>query len=127
VVKVRLTPRIVTALTRPSVLPTAPTQSQATTLSVTLTPSSAATAGLSTLTGWRWEQKTVKKIVKGKKTWVRVWYWRQRFALRLNVLAGGQLFTRAVLGKGSWRVQARFAGSGQHLPATSATASFVVK
>ena len=126
-VNARLRPRTVTALTKPSVVPTAPLHGQVVTLTVTVSPASAAAAAVTTIHGWHYEQKTVKKKVKGKTKKVKVWYWRSRITLRMSAKTSGTLVAHAKLPAGKWRARAKFAGSGKYLPSTSKTAGFVVK
>ena len=122
----RLKPRIVTALTRPSVVPTMPLGGQVVTLTVTISPASAATAAVTTVYGSHYEQKTVKKKVKGKTKKVKVWYWRSRITLRMSAETPGTLVAPVALASGKWRVHARFRGSGKYLPSTSKTTHFDV-
>ena len=125
-VKERLTARIATALTKP-VVELAPQGGQVSTLSVTLSPSAAATAAATTITGWHYESKTVVKKVKKKSKKVKVWYWRQRFRSTMTVGASGRMVRRTALAAGKWRAYASFAGSGTFLRSTSATARFTVQ
>ena len=125
-VKIRLTPRTATSLTRPSLVTTAPVHTQAATLTATLSPSSAATSEATVISRLHYERKTVVKKVKGKKKKVNVWYWRSRFSRVMSNQGSGRLTTQVVLAAGRWRVKATYAGSGTFLPATSATTSFSV-
>jgi hypothetical protein len=122
-----MTPRTATYLTKPSIEPTMPLRAQPVTITVNLSPSFAATAAPTVIYGSRWEYKTVSKKVKGKKKYYRVWYWRARFALTLRMQPDGTVAVPTVLGKGSWRMQAKFPGTGMFLPAYSPTTYFTVR
>jgi hypothetical protein len=131
VVRVKMVPRTATAIGRPSLDTTAPLAARPVVLSATLSPSVAATAGATTISGWRYEAKTVTVTVKvkgkPKKVKVKVWSWRLRFKLRMAAKNSGLVAVQTALGRGSWRMQATFAGSGRFLPSTSARTSFVVR
>ena len=124
--KVNLTPRAPTRLSRPSVV-LAPLRSQPSTLTVTLSPASASSSAATVLSCLHYERKTVVKKVKGKKKKVKVWYWRTRFALKMRAQDAGSLLTHAGLAAGKWKVRARFPGSGKYLPSTSAWKTFTVR
>ena len=117
----RLAPRTRTTLSSPVIAPSAPQRGQVVTLTVTLSPSSAATSAVTVISGSHYEQKTVKKKIKGKLKKVKVWYWRSRFTLTMATDASGNLVAHAALAPGIWLVQAKFAGSWKFLPATSST------
>jgi photosystem II stability/assembly factor-like uncharacterized protein len=125
---IRLTPKTVTSLSKPSIVTTMPRPSQPVTISVSIKPSWAATAAATRLLGSHYEQKTVKKRVKGKTKKVKVWYWRSRFDIAMTPSAEtpGSLTAHPKLAAGTWRVHAEFAGSGKTLPSTSATRKFDV-
>lgn len=122
----RLTPRARTAVSKPSVESTMPEPAGPVTIAATLSPASAATAAVTTLYGSHYEQKTVKKRVKGKTKQVKVWYWRSRFVLAMSADMSGGLVAQTQLAGGRWRVQARYPGSGKHLPSNSAWREFAV-
>jgi photosystem II stability/assembly factor-like uncharacterized protein len=125
VMNLALTPKIVTGIG--SLVTTQAAPGQATTLSVTIGPSSAATAAPTTLTGWHYEAKWVTKKVKRKKRKVRVWYWRQLFRTTPPNTGGGVLVTTRSLVPGPWRLQAAFPGSATFLPSKSWLWSITVR
>jgi photosystem II stability/assembly factor-like uncharacterized protein len=126
-VKVQLTPRTVTRLTAPTMLPIPVLAGQPVTLVATLTPSAAATAATAIAYGSHYERKTVAKKVGGKKKWVRVWYWRPRVALPMTADASGRLTVNTTLASGAWRIQVKYRGSWKYLPATSAAKLLYVR
>lgn len=125
-VKVSLTPRTATALTRPVTTPTLSPRGLPVSATTTLTPSVATTAAPVTFYGWRYEQKTVRKKVRGHLRKVKVWHWRLAFKATRYASANGSVSVGKVFAPGRWHLQARFAGTGTLLPSTSATVSFRV-
>jgi len=123
----QLKARIPTALSKPSILPTAPTPAAPTTFSVTITPAEAANAAVTTLQGYHWESKRVRKRVHGHYKYVRVWYWRSRRVLPMTAETPGHLTVASKLGAGKWRVQAKYPGTSKRLSASSAKFWFWVK
>jgi photosystem II stability/assembly factor-like uncharacterized protein len=126
-VHVKLTPRTVTSLSKPSLDTTLALRAVPVTLATTLSPASVASSAVTVLNGWHYEQKVVTKKIKGKKKKVKVWYWRQRFSRKMGLVGANRFATRMALEPGAWRVQSKYAGSVPNLPATSATTSFVVR
>ena len=126
VVNVALTPKTVTSLSKPSIIPTAPLPGQPVTFTVSISPTSAATAAVTRIYGSHYEQKTARKRVKGKTKKVKVWYWRSVFSLKMSAETSGSLVAQMQLAAGAWRVHAKFPGSGKYLPSASATRSFSV-
>jgi photosystem II stability/assembly factor-like uncharacterized protein len=126
-VKEQLTPRTVTKLTVPAMLPIAALSGQPVSLVATLTPAAAAGAAAAIVYGSHYERKTVAKKVHGKKKWVRVWYWRPRVALPMTADASGRLTINTTLASGAWRIQVKYRGSGKYLPTTSAAKILYVR
>ncbi len=123
----QLNPRARTALTKPSLDTTTPLSGQLVSIAVTMSPSTAATAAATYLRGSHYERKTVTKRVKGKKKRVKVWYWRQRFTVKMTPRELGALVAQRRLSAGRWRVRATFGGSGRLLPSRSTLLSLTVK
>jgi hypothetical protein len=126
-VGVRLTPRTATALTRPSVAPLVAPRGVPVTVITTLTPSAATTAAPVTFSGWRYEQKTVRKKVKGHMRRVKIWHWRLAFTARRSADSAGRALVSRPFAPGRWHVRAEFPGTGTTLPSASATVSFRVR
>jgi photosystem II stability/assembly factor-like uncharacterized protein len=118
-IKVQLTPRTVTKLTAPTMLPIPALAGQPVTLVATLTPAAATGAATAIVYGSHYERKTVKKRVRGKKKWVRVWYWRSRFAVPMQADVSGRLTINKALSSGAWRIQVKYRGSTKYLPSSS--------
>jgi photosystem II stability/assembly factor-like uncharacterized protein len=120
-VRTTLTPRTATALTKPSVTPGVSPRGLPVSVSATLTPLAAVTAAPVTFYGWRYEQKTVRKKVRGHVRKVKVWHWRLAFKATRYADANGRATVSRVYAPGRWHLQVRFPGTGTTLPSTSAT------
>jgi photosystem II stability/assembly factor-like uncharacterized protein len=123
----QLNPRARTSLTKPSLDTTMPLPGQLVSITVTMSPSSAATAAVTYVRGSHYERKTVTKRVKGKKKRVKVWYWKRVFSVRMTPQELGVLVAQRRLSAGKWRLWATFSGSGRYLPSTSKLLSLTVK
>lgn len=126
-IKIRATPRTVTAVCVPSVRTSTPLRGVPLTIAATISPAAAGGLTLTTLNLSHYEKKTVVKTVKGKRRKVNVWYWRQRGRLTMSPGASGSLIVHTTLAAGLWHVYANCSGSGTYLPSTSATIGFAVR
>jgi hypothetical protein len=108
-------------------LPIPALSGQPVTLVATLSPAAAAGAATAIVYGSHYERKTVAKKVRGKKKYVRVWYWRSRFAVPMTAGALGRLTANTTLASGSWRIQVKYRGSVKYLPSSSAAKILYVR
>jgi hypothetical protein len=119
---------IPTSLTKPTVLPSSPRHGTPAVFGASLSPGAAAVSGTTTLYLWRYETKTVKRLVHHKRKSVRVGYWRPRATLTMAGDSSGQRTASYRLGyAGTWKMRAEFAGSPDYAASKSQTTVFRVR
>jgi len=98
------------------------------TFSAAVTPSAAATASVTKLYFYRYDTKSMRKTVKGRRKTVRVRYWHLRATQPARTGAGGRVSVAYALPRsGSWKVMATFTGSKAYARSNSLSAYFGVR
>lgn len=116
------------SVSRPSVSPSTRRRGKPLTFTSAFAPAGAAPAVVVKLKLYRYETKSVVKVVAGRRTTVRVKYWHLRRNVTMKGRSTGRLTAVTTCAyTGSWRAYVVFAGSDSYEASTSDVRSFTVK